>query len=241
MEDHDLSLPHHCQLALSFGKEEIQTFVLDKDIITIGRGPECDIIIDNLGASRVHAKIQRFGGFFRLFDLKSKTGTFIRGVKIKEFNLNHGDEIFLAKHTLLFKILDSQDSKNLSISKNQSTPPGNTQLLQTMAVDYKNMAQKFGPAPAYLRMMDISRPIAMYKTVIFFGKSDSCDIMLTGFLIGERHALIVREEKGFEIHHLGLFKPPRVNGEAVEYAMLESGDSIEIGQLKFVFDIPQNL
>ena len=239
-----IGTPSPFQLAITLGKETLRSLVFDKDLVTIGRDAKCDVLIDNLGASRVHAQIERIGKFYLLRDLSSKTGTFVHGRKIEEHCLNLGDEIFLAKHTLVFQKLSSARWHRDELVQNarpMMTPKGipRQQMMQTMAVDFRDMAKKQGPAPAQLNMLGMNRRLPITKTALFFGKSSHCDFSVTGFLIGDRHVALIQEEKGFMLYHLGLFKPPRVNNKLVESALLENGDMIQIGELKFILQLSE--
>lgn len=71
-------------------KGEIQEFL--DSVITIGRLPSLTLHFpsDEPGVSRTHAKIEREGNQFKLYDL-SKFGTFVNGKQVKEVYLKNGD------------------------------------------------------------------------------------------------------------------------------------------------------
>lgn len=232
-----IGTPSPFELSISLSGEDIDTLAFDQDVVTIGRDSECDVVIDNLGASRVHASIERIGKFVLLTDRESKTGTFIRGKKVEEYSLNSGDEFFLAKHTITFQKLTSTRWSSPSKGVASKTAGKKQQLMQTMAVDFRDLAKKQGPAPAYMNLMTLNRRLPINKNVMLFGKSENCDVNVGGFLIGDKHAMVVHEEKGFYLYHLGLFKAPKVNDQAIETALLESGDLVQIGDLKFIFQL----
>lgn len=223
------------QLSVSVGNETLDELAFDQDLVRIGRDTTCEVPIDNLGASRVHAQIERLGRFIVLRDLGSKTGTFIRGKKVEEYCLNSGDEIFLAKHTITFTRLTSTRWHNKDESGKAVRKESREQLMQTMAVDFRNMAQKQAPAPAHLHFVELNRRFPMSKNVIFFGKSPQCDYAVNGFMISEKHAILVNEKKGFVLHHLGFWKPPKVNDKPINMATLKDGDKVLIGDLRFIF------
>lgn len=72
-----------------------QYFLLDQDLITIGRKSDNLIILaDDLKVSRHHATITREGGLFILRDAGSANGTFVNGQRVTEPRvLADGDEI----------------------------------------------------------------------------------------------------------------------------------------------------
>ena len=72
--------------------------------MTIGRSPECSIVIDNKLASRQHATIQKIRDAYFLKDEKSTNGTFLNGHRIppdKYVKLNPGDKITIGATTLV--------------------------------------------------------------------------------------------------------------------------------------------
>ncbi len=74
-----------------------QRWTLSKEVFTIGRGAECDIVIPDRQISRVHARLRRGEEGFELEDLASKNGTHINGAALKGSQLlQDGDLIQLA-------------------------------------------------------------------------------------------------------------------------------------------------
>ncbi|MCH5289404.1 MAG: FHA domain-containing protein [Treponema sp.] len=64
--------------------------------ITIGRSPDCDIVIDNKLVSRQHAVIQKIRDAYFLRDDGSTNGTFLNDRRVpndKYVKLNAGDKI----------------------------------------------------------------------------------------------------------------------------------------------------
>ena len=76
---------------------------LTKPSVTIGRLPECDVVVDDAGASRQHARIRRTEGGFVLTDLGSTNGTMVNGEPIQEHVLEHGDRITIGETELEFR------------------------------------------------------------------------------------------------------------------------------------------
>ena len=55
-----------------------------KTIITIGRDPENDVVLDSPNVSRFHSQIERVGQRYRVSDLRSSNGTFVNGQEVEE-------------------------------------------------------------------------------------------------------------------------------------------------------------
>ncbi len=66
-----------------------QSFLLDRPVINIGRGIECDIVIDDISISRCHAQVSRQANGNFVQDLASRNGTTVN------------DEPLLAPHLLI--------------------------------------------------------------------------------------------------------------------------------------------
>ena len=60
---------------------------------TVGRAPECDIVLDNRGISRQHAKLRPLEYGVEVEDLKSTNGSFLNGQRITLAIARVGDEI----------------------------------------------------------------------------------------------------------------------------------------------------
>lgn len=74
------------------------------DPITIGRHPDCDVVLDDQEVSRQHAEVRRDDGEFLLVDLGSLNGTKVNGAGVKAPRpLEDGDVITIGAHTLRFE------------------------------------------------------------------------------------------------------------------------------------------
>jgi hypothetical protein len=71
--------------------------------VTIGRLPECDVVVEDPGASRQHARVRRTDGGFVLVDLGSTNGTLVNDVAIQEHVLENGDRITIGETILEFR------------------------------------------------------------------------------------------------------------------------------------------
>jgi LysM repeat protein len=69
-------------LLMRRGPQPNRPFPLGKDVITIGRSPDNDIVIDETEVSRHHARLTRRGNDWILEDLGSRNGTTVNGRRI---------------------------------------------------------------------------------------------------------------------------------------------------------------
>ena len=70
------------QLVLNGGPGAGQVFALNKALLTIGRGSECDVVIPDVSISRRHAQILRQETGWYVQDLGSRNGTAINGQRL---------------------------------------------------------------------------------------------------------------------------------------------------------------
>ena len=85
-----------------------QFYFGDNDSMTIGRSPDNDIVIPNLGVSGFHARIDKQADGYLLTDLDSSNGTLVNNRRITTHRLAHGDRIQLIKHTLEFSYMTGE-------------------------------------------------------------------------------------------------------------------------------------
>jgi phosphoserine phosphatase RsbU/P len=79
-----------------------RSYRITRDETIVGRRSDCDVNINNQHISRRHARIVLRNGKYTLFDLESRFGTYLRGVRITEHVLETGDCIELGKDRVPF-------------------------------------------------------------------------------------------------------------------------------------------
>ncbi len=88
------------KIVLKLLDQELKTLETDKAEITIGRNANSDIHINNLGASKKHARILRRNGEYIIEDLKSTNGTLMNNENIMTAKLSGEDVVTIGKHNL---------------------------------------------------------------------------------------------------------------------------------------------
>jgi hypothetical protein len=85
-------------LLVQEGDSPRTSWELHKETMVIGRGEDCDIVINNRQVSRYHSKIVRQNDQYKLIDMDSKNGTFLNGVQVTSTPqpLKDGDQIGVA-------------------------------------------------------------------------------------------------------------------------------------------------
>lgn len=71
---------------------------IDRESVTLGRAPDCEVVLPERQISRYHARLEFDGEGYVLRDLGSKNGTYVNGepVRGQPYHLRDGDEISLS-------------------------------------------------------------------------------------------------------------------------------------------------
>jgi len=75
---------------------------LGDEVVTVGRGQESDIFLDDVTVSRKHAEIVHGDGGYRIRDVGSLNGTYVNRVRVDAVDLRNGDEIQVGKYRFRF-------------------------------------------------------------------------------------------------------------------------------------------
>jgi len=81
-------------------------FLLDRDVVTVGRHPDSDIFLDDITVSRRHAEFRRDANRFWVHDVGSLNGTYVNGDRADDQLLNSGDEVQIGKFKLVAFVAD---------------------------------------------------------------------------------------------------------------------------------------
>jgi pSer/pThr/pTyr-binding forkhead associated (FHA) protein len=211
-------------IILKLGESIVQKYSFDKDVFSVGRGRDNDIVIETLSISRNHARIRREGDRYILSDLNSANGTFVNGVKVTKAEIMHKDVIAVGKHQLHFQMEEVSGEQSI----NDAFGADRTILLNAEPVGLlivkkgKQLNQEFA--------------LDRYESVV--GRADQCQVRLHDWFVGKRHAIITREGGAFIIRDLGKLAGVHVNDEvAREPRQLRDGDLIKVGPVLMQFHI----
>jgi pSer/pThr/pTyr-binding forkhead associated (FHA) protein len=83
------------------GPNEGARFLLDRNVVTVGRHPDSDIFLDDVTVSRRHAEFRRDGTRFWVHDVGSLNGTYVNGERSDDRLLATGDEVQIGKFKLV--------------------------------------------------------------------------------------------------------------------------------------------
>lgn len=83
------------------GPNEGARYLLDSDVVTVGRHPDSDIFLDDITVSRRHAEVRREGSSFSVHDVGSLNGTYVNGRRVEDQVVTTGDEVQIGKFKLM--------------------------------------------------------------------------------------------------------------------------------------------
>ena len=91
------------RLTVRTGPDTGRSCVVDRDVVTVGKLPGCDLVLSDPTVSRRHFSICRApGGRWRVVDLGSTNGTFVDGARIQEAPIEAGRVLVAGKVEIVF-------------------------------------------------------------------------------------------------------------------------------------------
>jgi pSer/pThr/pTyr-binding forkhead associated (FHA) protein len=224
------------RVTMTFGGKPVKKFTFDKPLIDIGRDATCDIVVENIGASRRHATIEKTPEGYILSDLKSHNGTFVGGDKVFHHQLRETDEFFIGKYAFQFEALEP-----VSVAaKPEAAPALPIQADMTFRLDKKDIeriigSSQRGAAPQLVQLAPDSekKNIVLDKVYYVIGKDASAEIRISGFMAPAKAGVVIKGEHGFRV--LALSTRLKVNGQHVEDGPLADGDLIQVGSRRWRF------
>ncbi|MCH7817023.1 MAG: FHA domain-containing protein [Proteobacteria bacterium] len=223
------------KLEFSFNSNILGEFLLDKEVMTIGRKEDNDICIENLAVSGHHAKLLTIFDDSFLEDLNSTNGTYVNGKSIDKHPLKNGDIIVIGKHELRYindsKSVGDTDEKTVLIRRKPEPIAYNIPAPESTRAD----------ATSPLDCTDLHSA----KLQILNGKSAGKELCLTkpSVKLGKSGIEVVQINKRPDGHFIVCLQlpddsnPPRVNGEDIgaRAVKLHNHDIIEINRLKIEY------
>jgi pSer/pThr/pTyr-binding forkhead associated (FHA) protein len=94
------------------GDSNREEYLVERDEITIGRSPDCQIVLSDKKASRKNTLIRRAGLQFSIKDLDSVNGTILNGITVTNAELTGDDVIQIGDTQFSFKVSNSEYHNN---------------------------------------------------------------------------------------------------------------------------------
>ena len=102
------------QLTVRNGPDVGKRCVVDRDVVTVGKRGDSDLVLTDASVSRQHLRISRMpDDRWALHDLGSTNGTFVNGTRVNQTPLSSGDRLQVGR-TLMIYTGSPNPSANLS-------------------------------------------------------------------------------------------------------------------------------
>lgn len=216
-------------LHVMLGTQSITKYRIKGRPVRVGRVPENDIVINNLGVSRRHAEIIEENGKYYIQDLGSVNGTYVNGQKVEKDLLNDKDEILIGKHKIIFQHpqIAAMSEMKAQIQESQ------TVMMDPEAV--KKMRETMASAPAKIVLPD-GQSIQIVKPKTVIGNGPVADIKLNDKSIAPEQVQILKDSNGYKLVHLSNVAATIVNGKMInDSCQLTDDSSIQIGRTNLFF------
>lgn len=215
------------EIIVKLGDNVVYRYSFDKDIISVGRSRDNDIVIENLSVSRNHARIRNQDGKYILTDLNSANGTLVNGMRITKTEIQDEDVITIGKHTLEFltKVLTEEQVISDAFGSDRTMIVDKAPTGCLTVIKGKQKEQEF--------------KINKYETYI--GRASNNDIRLHDWFVSKRHAVIIRQGKSFFAKDLGSWKGTLVNGKYTKEAQLFDNDTLQFGTTQLTFHLEEEV
>jgi ABC-type multidrug transport system ATPase subunit/pSer/pThr/pTyr-binding forkhead associated (FHA) protein len=239
---------------LEFIGENTPPFKLDKQSVSLGRDPNCDIRFDAsvVVVSRRHAEIKQANDTFIVYDNGSFNGTLINEQRISAPTpLYHDDEIQLGIGGPLLRF-DSPRRvapKGASLAGQRSIAVGQLANLPETGekIGSKTMVFKADNFAANIPSKESAQPQLLMsltfggKKELIIGRSDASDIKLDGLQISNRHARLLQTNAGIAIEDSGSTNGVYINGKRISRQVISPSDAVQIGSFLIQIDSPGNI
>lgn len=204
------------KLVIRFQGKPVADVNLRLGEMTIGRGPDCDIVLNNdKSVSKNHAVIKTVGSKSTLRDLGSTNGTFIESESIGQHDLRHGETIIIGSHELIYRDHLAMDKP--AFGKGAGTSAA-TSMTRDKTTVISRQAQLVG-----VEGKDKDKRVPLMKEETLLDNP------------GKNPARIYRGPDGYVLHAQMGPDEPRINGKPVPPGghILEDDDIIEVAGTKY--------
>ena len=129
------------KLTVVAGPETGKIFTLVQEMLSIGRGEDCEVVLRDGSVSRRHCTIQRSDQQkFSLSDLYTPNGTFLNEInnRIQICDLHSGDEIIIGKSWLRVDLLEEDHTTQTAGGGGTEQPQSNEVAGMTLPKNWQS-------------------------------------------------------------------------------------------------------
>jgi pSer/pThr/pTyr-binding forkhead associated (FHA) protein len=236
------------KLELRFEKSVLAEYPLSLRPVTMGRGHDCDVFIDNLAVSTHHARIIFEDDQYVLEDNKSLNGTFVNNARVDRVLLRDGDVISIGKHSIVFYLhaeaKSASDHKKIVAPRLDGTVMLDTKKRQELLKkpeEVRAVADRLAVAHLHVLSGKTDQPdYVLTSQLNLIGKDSMANIKLRGWFKPKSAGVITRRKDSYQVGITSNKVPVKVNGTPItSLHVLSDGDVIEVAGVKFSFILPK--
>ncbi len=207
------------KLVISDDEGHTTVVPLLREEVTIGRTEGNTIRLTERNVSRRHARLLKRNGSYVIEDLASYNGVIVNGDRIDaHVKLSAGDQLGIGNYDLSFQSDTAEVALPATYSRPKSAPPPRLVVLGE---------------PAAGAEFSLSKP------TLRIGRDEDIDIWINHKSISHEHAEIRVDDDVVTVFDLDSANGTYVNGIRATRAILEAGDIVELGEVRFRFLPPQ--
>jgi len=203
------------KLVISDDEGHTTVVPLLRDEITIGRKEGNSIRLTERNVSRRHARLLKRNGSYIIEDLGSYNGVTLNGERIdSEAELSPGDQLGIGDYDLALHSDVFANANTVPSPEPRSQPPPKLVVLSDPAAGAE---------------------FTLTKPVLRIGRDERLDIWINHKSISHEHAELQLTDGRVTAFDLESANGMRVNGIDTSRALLEPGDVLELGEVRFRF------
>ncbi|MFH1809087.1 MAG: FHA domain-containing protein [Pseudomonadota bacterium] len=198
---------------------------LDAPSISIGRGPENDVVLLDLKVSRRHALVRCETSGVVIEDLGSQNGFKHNRRRVRQATLQGGDILTIGGTRLRYFAADHDVQQENTAVTAMGEP-----LDQTLT--------DHSVARLVISLHGATRALPLRGVRATIGRSSKADVVLEDTNVSRIHAILEREGEAWVLVDQGSSNGTFVDGRAVQRCELQSGMSVTIGDATLVLQPP---
>ena len=159
---------------------QIHPIPLGAPVITLGRLPDNNVVLNHPQVSGYHARLERVGNNYRIVDLHSTNHVYVNGHRVSTHMLKPGDEVHMGPFRMIFtgtELTQHDESNGIRIDALQLRKVGNNQTVLINDISIAIPPRKFvalvgGSGAGKSTLMDALNGLrpAQKGTVLYNGK-----------------------------------------------------------------------
>lgn len=207
----------------------------DRQLVTIGRSTDNDLVLADEQVSAHHLVVKRGAdGSFTAID-QSVNGTWHDGQKVSTVRIESPKVLILAGYEVTLIPVEKTGTEEADVPSS-----GGTTVTEDLPVLEERLA-KSDPRPA--AKLQVTLEDGRVDTISFvdsalIGRDEDCDLIIPGREISRKHAFVFRRGGHYLVKRLSRVNPVRANTRVLEQgesSELVDGDTIDVSGVKVKF------